>query len=261
VSLGDWNVLVEKGKWVDEDLLYAPHTLDDIKSRLLHVAENPNYPAYLQMGELKKIRRVWMGNVRLYVRVYPGAKILTVLAAVGRGKVKRDERSGALDRQFIHYLLSHNEELRYDRLVPFAPPLPKPQIVQLLPEEKPLEWRRTFTPHILTEEEANFILNKSRPTRGQGADFQPDPFCLQVVEMVSKSSPGERIMVQLPPGNNVWERKDILSLQHAITKTLTFFGYHYSVRFDDLSQKILIVPPDKIDVYCYSQSGRRSMRL
>lgn len=247
-------ILVEKGKWV-EDRLYHPAFYGDVVARIVHLVANPDYPSYRQFAPLNLIRRIRIGDNRVYAKVYPAAKIVTILAVVARGSIKKDERGGALDFDFATYLQTHNESFLADRFEPMRD-LSAPEAPPQEPASQEACWTYEIEAAPLTEDKAMELLNACRPTRGPGADYKLDPYCEEVVTKIS-SRLGERVLVDLPAGAENWEKKKIVTLQASINKAVIFFGLNYSVRFDDLSRKFLLVPKDKIDVYCYAQRGRK----
>jgi len=244
-------VLIEKGRWVKEDLLFRNDLFPLVLDKLSLLIREPDYGRFSQAGRFRKIKRIELHDgLRLYLKLYPTARILTILAAVSLSQVKHGEGAGSIDPSLFAFLKKHDEEFLAERFVDFQLPKPKEKLAPAL-EEKPLSRIR-----VLTEEEAIRLLDATRPEKGRGSTFHLDPFCEDAAKKV-ESSGGYRVIVDLPAGVQLWEREKIMTLQRAITKTLTFFGLSGSVRYDDISQKILVVPKDKIDVYCFGSRGKR----
>ena len=255
--LAGYTVLVEKGRWVDDEKLHHPSNWDDIIDRLSHLIQYPDYPAYRQRHELKRIRRIRLGDLRIYARPIPSAQVCCLLAVVGRGEVKRDEKTGELDHDFLRYLRGHSEEFLPDRFIPLEKRAPK-IAVQQVTETAPVVWGSTFTIHPLSEDEAMTVLNGTRPKVGPyAAPRGEDPFCEDVLRRVERADPDDKIVVGLPEGH-VYERAEIYTCQSNIRRVLKLFGKDYAVSYDDVSQKIVLVPPAKKDLYLISGKGRRT---
>lgn len=257
MTIDDYAILVAKGPWVDEDLLYSRELLDQIVDRLGHLAKYPDYQAYLINAPVNRFKRIRLGHYRVFVRLHQDLHIMAILACERDRAIKRNEVAGSLKYEFIEYLLTH-ERFDVDRYVAFAPPVEAPvevaPVVQPEPE-LPIQWGWTCSGPALSEQEAEDILLEL-------AGAPPsDPFCLDVLSRVERALPGDRVIVPLPTVFGFLVRDQIKELQRSITKTLAYHRKRYSVRFDDLSHKFLLVPPDKIDVYCSDVRGRRSQGM
>lgn len=263
-----YTVLVERGKWINYDMLYNRHENPFILGKLARLIENPGYPAYLQNAPLNKILRIKLGNDRLYARVWPAARMLTILAVLRRHQVKSDERGGAIDSDLSDYLITHTGDFLPDRFTELKELLSDYQVAEktlgpAVPEEpsfpvltefvSKLSWEPIYKIKPLSELEATQLLLSCH------GSAPGDPFCLQVWMKTLQADPTEKIVVSLPYGSDSWEKDQIKTLQKSLTRTLHYFGREYSVRFDDIARKFLVVPTDKIDVYC-SRRGRRALR-
>ena len=101
------------------------------------------------------------------------------------------------------------------------------------------------------------LLDRSRPQKGKHARVSLGHFAEQAMGVVGRAYPGDRVLVSLPESPQPFERDDILTMRLSLVKALKFFEKDYSVRYNDISQKFVLVPPDKLDVYCYSVRGKR----
>ena len=254
MNLAGYSVLVEKGRWVDEERLHHPAEWDAIIDRLSHLIQNQDYPAYTQRNELKRIRRIRLHNLRIYCCPIPTAKILTVLAVVVSGYIKRDEKSGALDYNFIHYLTGHSENFQIDRFIPLEKKAPRAAAPIHVTETAPVLWSATYDIVPLTEQEAIKLLAATRPSRGRYASHEMSQL---VMRMVERAFPEDKIVVPLPDRDAPWEREEIYDLQNDIRRTMGLFDLHYSVSYDEFSQKIVLVPPGKKAVYLSVGRGHR----
>lgn len=254
--INGYKILVERGHWVKEELLYHRLFHKDLLLALDHLIKNPTYPAYQQHGDLKRIKRLKLGDVRVYAKLYPVAKILTVIAVVGVGHIKRDERGGELDFNFLAHLHRHSEFLA-DRFIPllsieeYKPPEKSPE--EILPVQGPsIYWGLILKSKAIPEEEVAPILYSSR-----GA-APSDPWCMGILVLISRSPLQERFLFDLPPGSENWEKERIKTLQFSLKRTLAYYDKEYAVRFDEPSRKIIVVDSQKVGVYCYGSAASKS---
>lgn len=256
--INGYDILIETGRWVDVDRLYSVAFYDRFIHEITRLTENPESPIYRQASPLNKIKRLRMTNERVYARTNHISMRICILAVVGRGEVKRDERSGALDFDFMAYLLAH-EDYRPDRFIPlkskeehFAPKPKedKEEVVVTAAPLPPIRWAPYITSTALSEDQAFALLFPPKEKKVAPRKSTTDYFTL-IMDQITRSDHSDRILVDLPPGSDQWERSQIKTLQTNISFRLKSHNQRYSVRFDDISRKLVLVTPNKIATYCY----------
>lgn len=275
MKIGGYHVFIEKSKWVERGRLGVRHFYNTFVNELETFLQTPYHPRYAQGWRQKHLKRIRMADggadVRAYVKLYESAKMLLVVAVVGRAAIKRDERSGALDFRFMDYLEKHVDFLpdRFEDLPqpkefvpkpekpvystgPFAEEVENPVPAMASMSEPETEDRSAVFGWPLDEQEAMGYIASS---------FGAKPYLVQVLHLVQSKPNEDRILVPPPEGSEMWEKTQIKAMQGDITRTLRAHNYKYSVRYDDASRKFLLVVPEKVKLYCFGRgaSGRPSL--
>lgn len=265
MKIAGYEILREKGHWIEEGRLYSPLHYQRIIDHIAKLIEHPDYEEYRLYGELFKFNRLRIDNLRVFVRIHPGMMIVTILAVTIKGAITADEKSGTMDRRFTNYLKTCLG-FRLDRFSPLlsleefeagsapvadtteyyvasdSPPVPEPSF----------PWGPVLTYEPLSEVEAADLLLGTNITRPMGQ------ISANLLTQVERAFPGDKVLVPLPPGSDEWENWMIRSLQSSIKHRLMLMGKNYSVRYDDISRKFILIPPDKIGVYALTNHGRRA---
>lgn len=261
MKIAGYEILRERGHWVEEGRLYSPLFYQTILDKLDHFIKNPDWSGYSVRYDLQQ-KRIRIDNLRIYLRLYPDMSIVTILAVVIKGAIAADN-VGSLSGRFINYLQSHRHYVA-ERFIPLlsleefeagnaqaidpteyyapAPAAPTP--------EPSFPWGPILTSHELSEKEAAELLlgdNVIRPM---------DQISANLMAQIERAFPGDKVLVPLPPGSDNWEKWMVRSLQFSIRHRLAVMGKHYSVRYDDISRKFILIPPDKIQTYALSRVGR-----
>lgn len=248
MNLDGIDVYVMRSRWVNKTLIESPVIHDILVEKLTHLIQHPDYPAYLQRKEIKFVRRIRIkDDARVYARLHTKANTLIILALVGRGEIKRDEISGALDYDFVAYLQQNMFDPYPPNCIPWeAPVVHAPQLEQtVLPPQTP-------TPLAISQEEALSVLFSMRPTRGPNADITLTPFAEAAAIRAEKTPPGDKLLIPFPPTINQLDADARLKIMTDVTKALKFYNLNFSVRYDALTSQMLLVPPSRINIYCTS---------
>ncbi len=262
MNIAGYEILRERGDWVEEGRLYSPLLYHRIISHISKLIEHPDYEEYRLYGELFKFSRIRIDNARIFLRVHPGMKIVAILAVVVKGSITRDETSGEMSRRFTNYLKAC-QNLRLDHFSPLlspedfdtAPAIEIDNTEYYSPSPEPIcepsfNWGPTITCNELSEKEATELLLDGNVIRPM------DQVSTNLIAQVERAFPGDKVLVPLPPSSDGWEKWMIRSLQSSIKHRLTLMGKKYSVRYDDISRKFILIPPDKIQTYALNRIGR-----
>lgn len=263
MKIAGYEILREKGHWIEEGRLYSPLFYPTIMEKLEHFIKNPDWSGYNVRYDLQ-YRRIRIDNLRIYLRLYPDMVTVTILAIVIKGAIAADNE-GTLTGRFINYLQGHRHYVA-DRFIPLlsleefeagnapiidtteyyvasdSPPVPEPSF----------PWGPVLTYEPLSEVEAADLLLGTNVTRPMGQ------ISSNLLTQLDRAFPGDKVLIPLPPGSDQWEKWMIRSLQMSIRQRLAVMGKNYSVRYDDISRKLILIPPDKIGVYALTNHGRRA---
>lgn len=250
MEIHGYQVLRERGPWVDEKALYDPPRFMEVVERLHHLAQYPDHPTYLQVSPLNKFRRIRMDHYRLYARILPASRILCILSFNRDREIKRNELAGSLRYDFIEYILKH-EEFLADRFIPFEEPQEKPLPIPQQEPQKEVSWNLPLRWKTLSEEEAKAILMELPGAK------RPNPEREMVLEELLRRPSGDKILIPINTDGSAPDRTVIDGMKKKVAWAMKQMDVKYSVRYDAIAQKIVLVPPDRIDVYWAGRSYKR----
>lgn len=252
VHLQGYDIYVAKNSSVNDRMLENSGMRSVVERKIEMMLINPDAPSFRLHGPLFWLRRTHvMDNWRLYLRIFKNRGVAAIIAFDTAGNTKREEKSGAMDLQFMDMLRSY-EHFDYTRLQPWVP---FKKHVDTPDEEAVSSYRAHYAIGVddIDLGEAEKCL-ASLPIGGRGN--KKPVFFFDYVLRKAQGADG-RLLVD-PIGEGLAkDAEDVKRCRLDLANYFTKRAAPFAVRYDGLSNQLLVVPQNKIDVYCYGVRGRK----
>ncbi len=245
-------VYLARNRYVEERLLEEAPLRAQILEKIAHCIENPDYPTYRQVKHFQNLHRIWLFNDRrLFLRIHPQGVV--VIAALETARhIKRNEMAGNWDNAFIA-TMRYFVRLDVGNIVPWMEKVEETAPAELLPKTEKIN----IDVQPLSEYEADQILCYTCGGRKR------DPFINKVFDAARRDKGESRVLIDPEVNGRVLTPEELRDYRRRLGPLLKEEYFDYSVRIDDLSGKLMLVPKDKVKIYCMpgrSQSpGRRGV--
>lgn len=250
VHLQGYDIYVAKNSSVNGRMLDNSGMRPVVERKIELMLINPDAPSFRLHGPLHWLRRTHvMDNWRLYLRIFKNRHVAVIVAFDTAGNTKREEKSGAMDLQFME-LLQQYEHFDYSRVRPFV-------ALEEAEEEVPVEetvssYRPRFWLDIedTTVDQAEKCLASLTSTGTKKPVFFFD-------YILRKAEASDRVLVDPIAEGIAKDPQGVKKCRLDMAAYFTKRGAPLAVRYDSLTEKLLVVPKAKLGIYCYGLSGRR----
>lgn len=247
VHLAGYDLYVAKNSYVDRKMLDRPYMRDVIVNRIQPVLENPYFHRAHQTSTLRRFKRFrLLDSWRLYLRIHEDRQVAVITALLPKEDIGKGI-GGGIQQAFVDAMVQHE---KFDfSLIEALQPLES----TTTPEAETDHWY-TFRPKYTIGIEE---IDAGHAKALLACLVRPGPSIMftDVLEQVRRDH--SRILVDPKASGLAQTDDDVRKVQAGLALFLRKHREPWTVRYDWMTGKLLVVPNDKVGLYCMESKGRK----
>lgn len=253
MQINGYEIYVARSSYVDKRMLVNPTLRSSLEKKIGDILASPTAHRFTQAGELTGYRRARIrDNWRVYLRLHDKFNVAVIVAFDNASDTKRNELAGSLDFHFTRQLLTHRH-LDITTLTPLGE-----FVVEQKKETIPLSTEDTFLkvkPHVLVNTE-EVSRDRMLALLGQATQVRWGLFD-GLMEKLRGAT--DRLIYDPLAEGTVGDVEGVKALRVRLAQFLKKQGLPWGVRFDDISQKLIVFPDSQRNMFADYRRGRRSV--